>query len=118
MRVHAFTYDHDGVEPLARDNVKAVYEGLGMPLSIETLGRDTHQQSFRDYFSAWLEHPSTASAGMVSPSRRNSFVLRTQSPVEAPSTVHTGRRNSEALTQTTMKMARTEPRHPTETHDS
>lgn len=36
-----------------------------MPLAVETLGPETHLQSFRDYFSAWLEHPSAVSAGMT-----------------------------------------------------
>jgi hypothetical protein len=65
LRVHAFTYDHDGVEPLARENIKSVCDSLDVPLSVETLGPETHLQSFRDYFSAWLEHPSTVSAGMT-----------------------------------------------------
>jgi len=65
LRVQAFTYDHDGVEPLARENMKAVCKNLGVPLAVETLGPETHLQSFRDYFSAWLEHPSAVSAGMT-----------------------------------------------------
>ena len=65
LRVHAFTYDHDGVDPRARENIKAVCESLGVPLSVETLGPEVHLQSFRDYFSAWLEHPTTVSAGMT-----------------------------------------------------
>jgi len=65
LRVQAFTYDHDGVEPLARENMKAVCESLGVPLEVVTLPPETHLQSFRDYFSAWLEHPSAVSAGMT-----------------------------------------------------
>lgn len=65
LRVQAFTYDHDGVEPFARENMKAVCESLGVPLAVPTLGPETHLQSFRDYFSAWLEHPSAVSAGMT-----------------------------------------------------
>lgn len=65
LRVHAFTYDHDGVLPFARDNAKAVCESLGVPLTVASLGPEVHLQSFRDYFSAWIEHPSAVSAGMT-----------------------------------------------------
>jgi hypothetical protein len=65
LRVHAFTYDHDGVEPLARENMKRLCDSLDVPLAVESLGPGVHIQSFRDYFSAWLDHPTAVSAGMT-----------------------------------------------------
>lgn len=65
LRVHAFTYDHDGVEPRARENIRVACDSLGVPLTVASLGPQLHLQSFRDYFSAWVEHPSTVSAGLT-----------------------------------------------------
>ena len=65
LRVEAFTYEHSGSSPLARDNARAVCASLGVNLTVTSLGPEVHLKAFRDYFTAWLDRPSTVTAGMI-----------------------------------------------------
>ena len=65
LRVEAFTYDHSGVTKEARANVRAVCETLGVPLTVCSLPGDEHRKSFNDYLEAFVEHPTTVTAGLT-----------------------------------------------------
>jgi hypothetical protein len=65
LRVEAFTYDHDGVTEHARANVRSVCSTLDVPLHVFSLGDHRHLNSFKDYFEAFLAHPSPVTAGMT-----------------------------------------------------
>src|ERR1017187_1297665 len=78
MRVEAFTYDHDGVTAVARQNAKSVCDSLGVPLHIVSLRPQEHLRSFRTYFKAWVEHPSTVSAGMNCVACKHLHILGTE----------------------------------------
>jgi glutamine---fructose-6-phosphate transaminase (isomerizing) len=65
LRVEAFTYDHDGVTKHARENVRDVCSALDVPLHVFSLGAHRHLNSFKDYFAAFLTHPSPVTAGMT-----------------------------------------------------
>jgi hypothetical protein len=78
MRVEAFTYDHDGVTGAARENARTVCDSLGVPLHIVSLRPHEHLHSFRTYFSAWIERPSTIAAGMTCVACKHLHVLGTE----------------------------------------
>jgi hypothetical protein len=65
LRVEAFTYDHDGVVPHARENIHRICDTLDVPLHVFTLGEHRHLNSFRDFFGAFLAHPGPVTAGMT-----------------------------------------------------
>jgi hypothetical protein len=65
LKVEAFTYDHEGVTPHARRNVRAVCASLDVPLHVFSLGGHQHLNSFRDYFQAFLHHPTPVTAGIT-----------------------------------------------------
>lgn len=78
LRVHAFTYDHDGVVPYARQNAQAVCESLDIPLTVVALDKHVHLSSFRDYFRAWLKKPDLVSAGLTCVACKHLHILGTK----------------------------------------
>jgi hypothetical protein len=64
-RVHAFTYDHDGVHEQARRNVREACRALDVPLTVVSLPPKVHSRTFARYFRAWLQHPDVVTAGLT-----------------------------------------------------
>lgn len=65
LRVEAFTYDHFGVTEEARANIDSVCQTLRVPLTVCSLHGNQHLESFIDYFEAFIDHPTTVTAGLA-----------------------------------------------------
>ncbi len=82
LRVEAFTYDHDGVTGHARQNIREVCSSLDVPLHVFSLGGHRHLDSFRDYFEAFLSHPTPVTAGMTCVACKHLHVFGSRLAVE------------------------------------
>ena len=65
LRVEAFTYTHFGLNLFALENARRVCAELGITHHIVSLPGDAHLRSFRRFFKAWLDNPSTTAAGLT-----------------------------------------------------
>lgn len=75
MRVEAFTYTHDGLEPFALENARVVCRALDVKHHTVSLPDHTHLQSFKAYFCAWLEDEEPVSAAMTCVACKHLHVL-------------------------------------------
>jgi hypothetical protein len=65
LKAEAFTYVHDGTTAFSVDNAKQTCQKLGVKHHLVSLPNSAHLKSFKSYFKAWLESPTTVSAGMT-----------------------------------------------------
>lgn len=82
LRVHAFTYDHSGVAPFARENVHRVCDLLRVPLTVCALPDDAHARSFNHFFRAYVQHPSTVTAGITCAACKHLHLFGTELAVQ------------------------------------
>ena len=65
LNVEGFTYVHEASLPISVENAKKVCANLGVKHHIVSLPNQLHAKTFKDFFRAWLAHPSLVSAAMT-----------------------------------------------------
>lgn len=65
VRAEAFTYVHGGLNDFALDNAGRICKSLGVKHHLVSLPANIHLNSFKDFFSAWLDSESAVSAALT-----------------------------------------------------
>ncbi len=65
LRVEAFIYIHEGSTKFSIDNAELICKELDVKLHKVSLKKNAHLKSFKSFFKAWLDSPSTIKTGMT-----------------------------------------------------